>query len=313
MAYSNINIPSNTTFIPVDTRTNNLKVLFLPVASTNQGRILIFKDYYGTCTKSSFSISTTGYDLIDDYNRVATFRSSFMSMSLLSDGLVSWRVSGLYNNILFSSTINFMYPGSGYTWYDTRFTSGTTLTDKGIGVYNGTMSTTIPTIAGPYAGMVALAFPAGATISCPTGYTTSDFTISYWVYFIDKTQSGGTSTYQYVVTGGRLTTQQYYNNTNIAYDAGGTVAFGQLGAVWTQLTYVYTTSGTTNITVYKNGSQIATANVAISAAATWQFASTLYTFQSYLADIRIVPFKLTAAQALALYQSYASGEWSLGY
>ena len=139
MSYSNIIIPSNTTYIPVDTRTNNLKVLFLPVASTNQGRILIFKDYYGTCTNSSFSISTTGYDLIDDYNSVATFRSSFMAMHLLSDGRVSWRVSGLYNGELTPSVAAASLspnPGIRYSFLPTNYSGSGNVNNVGS---NGTV------------------------------------------------------------------------------------------------------------------------------------------------------------------------------
>ena len=196
---------------------------------------------------------------------------------------------------------------SGYTWYDTRNVTTTTLRDLGPNAYNATLSTTIPPIPGPYTGMTALNCSSNPTITCPTGYTTGDFSISYWVYFNDKTVG---NSYQYIVYGGRLQVHQYYNNANIAYDAGGSVAFTQTGGVWTHLTYVYTTSGTTNITVYKNGSQVATANVAINAAGAFTFGGNVtYTFVSYLSDIRLVPFKLTAAQALLLYQSYANGTW----
>jgi hypothetical protein len=159
--------------------------------------------------------------------------------------------------------------------------------------------------------MVGLSFASAPTMVCPTGYTTGDFSISYWVYFINKANSGGTSTYQYIVTGGRLQVHQYFGNANIAYNSGGTVAFSQTGGVWTHLTYVYTTSGTTNITVFQNGIQVATANTGINAAGNFTFGQgSGLTFISYLADIRIVPFRLTANQALLLYQSYVNGSWA---
>jgi hypothetical protein len=99
MSYCNIPIPSNSAVIPVDTRLNNLKVLMLPTVSTNSGRYLLFKDYYGTASNSSFTISTTGTDLIDDYNFKYTFSNAFGGMSFVSDGLRSWRTMTLYDGL----------------------------------------------------------------------------------------------------------------------------------------------------------------------------------------------------------------------
>lgn len=200
---------------------------------------------------------------------------------------------------------------SGYTWYDTRNVTTTTLIDRGPSAFNATMSTVIPSIPGPYRDMRGLAFSGGNTITCPTGHTSGDFSISYWIYLIDKVNSGGTTSYQYILTGGRVQLHQYFVNANIAYNSGGTVAFSQTGGVWTHLTYVYTTSGTTNITVYKNGIQVATANTSINAAGSFIFGNAGLTFISYLAEIRVVPFKLTANQALLFYNSYLTGEWAV--
>jgi hypothetical protein len=100
MSYSNILIPQTSAIIPVDTRLNNLKVLMLPTVSTNSGRYLLFKDYYGTSSNSSFTISTTGTDLIDDYNFKYTFSNAWGSMAFVADGLRSWRTMDLYNGAL---------------------------------------------------------------------------------------------------------------------------------------------------------------------------------------------------------------------
>jgi hypothetical protein len=85
--------------IPVDTRTLP-KVLYLPTVSTNAGRYLLFKDYYGTSSNSTITVSTTGTDLIDDYNPRFTFSNAFGSFSFVSDGLRSWRMLNLYNGDL---------------------------------------------------------------------------------------------------------------------------------------------------------------------------------------------------------------------
>ena len=99
MSFSTGTIIPNATVVAVDTR-NLPKVIFLPTVSSNPGRLLLIKDYYGTATNSTITLSTTGLDLIDDYNWTTALRSSFMTMSFLSDGLRSWRVTGWYNGAL---------------------------------------------------------------------------------------------------------------------------------------------------------------------------------------------------------------------
>lgn len=97
--FSTITIPNNTAIIPVDTRLVR-KVLYLPTVSTNSGRYLLFKDYYGTASVSTFTISTTGTDLIDDVNVLYTFSNSYGGISFLADGLRSWRTLDFYNGAL---------------------------------------------------------------------------------------------------------------------------------------------------------------------------------------------------------------------
>ncbi len=313
---SAVNPPTTVTNLLINTLCTS-KIVYLPSISTiGAGKLYYIKDICGNAGNSSIYLSTTGLDTFENYSRssilYALMSTNFQSVLLASDGALNWMILQNYNTNSITTLINFMYT-SGYTWYDTRNVTTTTLTDRGPAAYNATMSTVIPAVAGPYFGMSGLAFSAGNTITCPTGYTTGDFTISYWIYCVDKVNTGGTSTYQYIVTGGRLTVHQYFGNANIAYNSGGTVAFSQTGGVWTHLIYVYTTSGTTNITVYKNGTQVATANTSISAAGSFTFGqSSGFTFISYLSDIRIVPFKLTANQALLLYNSYANGSWKFG-
>ena len=112
MALCNITIPSFTTLIPVDTRTNNLKVLFLPTVSTNPGQLILFKDYYGTASSSSFNISTSGTDLIDNINWRYTFSNAFGSMAFQSDGLRSWQTIGLYDGALTPAAGGLIGPGN---------------------------------------------------------------------------------------------------------------------------------------------------------------------------------------------------------
>ena len=96
MSVTNVNIPTAQSFLLVDTRTGPNKVLFLPAASTLQGRYLSIKDYYGNATASTVTVSTTGLDRIDQRGIRYTLASSFGSVMLLSDGLRSWNMLGLY-------------------------------------------------------------------------------------------------------------------------------------------------------------------------------------------------------------------------
>ncbi len=96
MSFSTVTIPANVSLIPLDTRTVS-KVVFLPTVSTNIGRILYIKDYYGNSSNSSFTVSTTGTDLLDDYNTRYTFSNSWGSLSMIADGLRSWRILQFYD------------------------------------------------------------------------------------------------------------------------------------------------------------------------------------------------------------------------
>ena len=96
MSVTNVNIPTAQSFLLVDTRTGPNKVLFLPAASTIQGRFLSIKDYYGNATASTITVSTTGLDRIDQRGIRYILASSFGSVALLSDGIRSWNMMGLY-------------------------------------------------------------------------------------------------------------------------------------------------------------------------------------------------------------------------
>ena len=97
--FSTITVPDNVSIVPVDTRVVQ-KVLYLPVVSTNQGRLLFFKDYYGPSSNSTITFSTIGTDTIDDFNFRYTFSNAFGSMAFISDGGRSWRTMNLYDGSL---------------------------------------------------------------------------------------------------------------------------------------------------------------------------------------------------------------------
>ena len=98
MSFTTVTLPANIAVIPVDTRVLP-KVLYLPTVSTNAGRYLVIKDYYGTAANSTITVSTTGTDLLDDYNSKYTFSNAFGSMNFVSDGVRSWRYMNFYDGL----------------------------------------------------------------------------------------------------------------------------------------------------------------------------------------------------------------------
>ena len=108
-------IPQNTNLIIVDTRVIS-KTFILPSVQANPGRILVIKDYYGTATQSTITITTQGSDLIDDYNISYSFSNAYGTLTFISDGISSWRMMGLYNGALsFASATNptYLVPSGG--------------------------------------------------------------------------------------------------------------------------------------------------------------------------------------------------------
>jgi hypothetical protein len=90
MSFSTITIPTTNSVVLVDTRQGANKIVFLPEASSFSGRYLLLKDFYGTSSSSSFTISTTATNTIDYYNSTILVSTSFQSLSLMSDGISNW-------------------------------------------------------------------------------------------------------------------------------------------------------------------------------------------------------------------------------
>jgi hypothetical protein len=146
MALSNITIPSFRTLIPVDTRTNNLKVLLLPSVTANPGQFILFKDYYGTSSNSTFTVSTIGADLIDDINSRYTFSNTFGSIGFVSDGIKSWRTIGLYDGALtpFPPSAGLsLVPGVRYSFLPTNYSGTGPVSNVGSNSAIGTASVTV--------------------------------------------------------------------------------------------------------------------------------------------------------------------------
>lgn len=202
--FSTITIPDNVSIIPVDTRLVQ-KVLYLPVVSTNQGRLLMFKDYYGTSSNSSITFSTIGTDLIDDLNFQYTFSNAFGSMAFIADGLRSWRTMGLYDG---SST-----PGSsfqptsitgGFLWLDASILSGSdgtgiTTWSSATPSYSYFMTGTATLRTGILNGLKVMQFSTSQNMSLSAGITSTTFT-----FFFVSRQTGGTNRRVFIGNGNKL-------------------------------------------------------------------------------------------------------------
>lgn len=100
MSIQNINVPAGITILSVNTLSTSSKVVLLPTCSTNVGRLLLVKDTYGNAQANNIQISTTGVDRIDGRINRYPFSTSWGTLSLVSDGGIAWRVSGLYTGFL---------------------------------------------------------------------------------------------------------------------------------------------------------------------------------------------------------------------
>jgi hypothetical protein len=92
-------ISTNTTYYLADTRTQS-KVVYLPAASTAQGRMITIKDYFGTTSLSTLTISTLGLDRIDIQSNAILMNQDFESIDFIGAGNTNWSVLGNYMGAL---------------------------------------------------------------------------------------------------------------------------------------------------------------------------------------------------------------------
>ena len=135
-------LPSNTSLIIIDTRLVS-KIFTLPSVVSNSGRVLIFKDYYGSASPSTFTLVTQGSDLIDDFSNNYVFVNNMGTLTIISDGITSWRIMSSYNgnfsmgtrlplapsNVIVTTvgqTVNVTWTGGNANTYIVIFYSNTT-------------------------------------------------------------------------------------------------------------------------------------------------------------------------------------------
>ena len=123
MAQVPITIPSNVMVIPVNLSSTS-KTFTLPVVSTNQGRMLIFKDYYGTSANSTIRLSTVGLDRIERTSVSSMALSqTFGAWTFMNDGRTNWFLTDVYQNTF---PIKGTVPNVlriDYAWYGSSYKS----------------------------------------------------------------------------------------------------------------------------------------------------------------------------------------------
>jgi hypothetical protein len=328
--YSALTDYQASTYQLVSNGTENAVTSFGGSGSTNNDSSLI---YLGNTTFNEPFTGNIGEYLIFNVNLTTTQRQQI-------EGYLAWKW-GLQSNLpsnhpfvqvptnTFQLTApvkkistrlpSFLYPSSGYSWYNVRFASGRTFTDVGVprSGFNGTMAAAYSVVSGPITGMQALSIPFGGTITMPTGYTTGSFTIAFWVNITFKSGTG-LGTYQYFLTGGRLQVHQHVRQSQFGggdinmyfYDTGGSVQISPiLTGVWYHMVFTYNTS-INQVMAYVDGVLRQTTTQTIGAAATWTIGNTGLTFGGSIADLRVIPSILTASQVNQLYNLYSTGLWT---
>jgi hypothetical protein len=119
-----ISIPNNTLLIPVNLSSSS-KTFTLPVVSTNQGRILIFKDLYGNAANSTLRLSTVGADRIE--NAITTsmaLSNAYGAWWFMNDGINKWFLTDAYlNSLYFASSASQLsvVPAARYSFLSTNY------------------------------------------------------------------------------------------------------------------------------------------------------------------------------------------------
>lgn len=88
-------ISTTTSLYLADARTQN-KVVYLPAASTAQGRMITIKDYFGATTLSTLTVSTLGLDRIDLASNSIVFNQDFETIDFIAAGNTNWSILGNY-------------------------------------------------------------------------------------------------------------------------------------------------------------------------------------------------------------------------
>jgi hypothetical protein len=98
--------------------TTHPKVFILPAVSTVPGLFLTFKDFYGSASNYTTTLSTSGIDKIENIVNYYTFSNNYGAINLLNDGISNWSILDIsqgtdFTSILGPSNINYTIGGGG--------------------------------------------------------------------------------------------------------------------------------------------------------------------------------------------------------
>ena len=113
-------IPANTSLLLVGTSSFS-KTFILPTISTNSGRLLIFKDIYGSFSTSSVFLSTTGLDGFENNGSTMRLATNYGAWTFLNDAVTRWYLVDSYKNTMLVSTFSAQPVSSYSNFLWTRF------------------------------------------------------------------------------------------------------------------------------------------------------------------------------------------------
>jgi len=105
-------IPANTSLLLVGTSSFS-KTFILPTISTNPGRLLIFKDIFGSFSTSSVFLSTTGLDGFENNGSTMRLATNYGAWTFLNDAVTRWYLVDSYKNTMLVSTLAVVAGGGG--------------------------------------------------------------------------------------------------------------------------------------------------------------------------------------------------------
>ena len=93
-------IPNGISIVPVNT-ISSIKTITMPIVSTNNGRLLIFKDFLGNSSANPIYLSTIGLDRIENNTSDSAILSrDYAAWTFLNDGGTRWFLINVYANTL---------------------------------------------------------------------------------------------------------------------------------------------------------------------------------------------------------------------
>ena len=264
-------IPANTSLLLVNTSSLN-KTFILPTISTNPGRLLIFKDIYGSFSTSSVYLSTTGLDGFENNGSTMKLDTNYGAWTFLNDAVTRWYLIDSYKNTMLVSTFNYtgtsggsssltVLPDVRYSFLSTNYSSGSV---NNIGTASATYGAA--SISG---GTYTSTSPGYMTFTLGTGYiqapsVTSIKTIimivrltntSTWSYLLDARGGLGSGYWASEIGPDWLNNSTYYRDSVQRAYVNGT-SFQELNDnVWHHICLVYPTGFTDDVTFMARTSQ----------------------------------------------------------